>query len=95
MTQKELLDTLDATVGEAVAQFKASMAAAQQTIDFVKKVSIMAGEIPEGKWQFAMGVHGWNAHLSRMQQMGPRMMSEQSASAMIRLIDSFGSAPSK
>jgi len=88
--KKELLDTLDKTVGEAVAQIQATMQTTSSTLDFVKKVTIMAGEVPEGKWEFAKGVHGWNSHMSRMRQMGPRIMSEQSAMAMTRMIDTFG-----
>ena len=88
--KKELLDTLDQTVGEAVAQITATIASTQQTVDFIKKVSIMAGEVPEGQWEFAKGVHGWNSHLSRMRQLGPRVMSENYAHSMMKLIDRFG-----
>ena len=95
--KKDILDTMDATIGEAVIQLTTSFKTLSSTTDFLKKVTLLAGEVPdiaEG-WKFAKGVHGWNAHLSRMQQYGTRKMMEQYGEAFTNLQNHFGPSPQK
>ena len=96
--KRDILDTMDATIGEAVIQITSTLGTVQQTADFLKKVSLLAGEVPdiEDGWKFAKGTHGWNAHLKRMQHFGSRKMMEQYGKASTDLFDRIrGLAPQK
>lgn len=95
--KKDILDEMDATIGEAVIQLTTSFKTLSSTTDFLKKVTLLAGEVPDiaDGWKFAKGVHGWNAHLSRMQQYGTRKMMEQYGQAFVNLRNHFGPSPQK
>ena len=95
--KQDILNSADATVGEAMAQFTGGAAAFSQTQDFLKKISLLTGEVPDiaDGWKFGKGVHGYNAHLFRLKQFGTRKMMEQYGSALQDGISSFGAAISK